>query len=139
MRFPYWTMKTVTWKWICSWGFQKKDSGFPGMQRSDFLRLNLKSAHLYWTSPSNRLPSIFVIWVRGINMRGESTICALATSGSGAIAVIRISGPDTYRIVQEIFQAASEGKILEGQAPNTIHYGNILDQDNYLLNHWQMQ
>ena len=32
-------------------------------------------------------------------MISETTICAIATSGQGAIAVIRVSGPDTFGIV----------------------------------------
>jgi len=62
-------------------------------------------------------------------MRSESTICAPATSGNGAIAVIRISGPDTFRIVDRIFQPATEGKDLQSQLPNTIHYGTIRDKE----------
>jgi len=62
-------------------------------------------------------------------MRAESTICALATSGTGAIAVIRVSGPDSIRIVESIFQSATEGKGVASQPPNTIHYGTIADKD----------
>jgi tRNA modification GTPase len=55
----------------------------------------------------------------------ESTICALATPGHGAISVIRVSGPDSISIVESIFKSAIEGKLLESQAPNTIHFGTI--------------
>jgi tRNA modification GTPase len=55
----------------------------------------------------------------------DSTICALATAGQGAISVIRISGPDAIRITEAIFQPASEQKKLADQAPNTIHFGTI--------------
>ena len=65
-------------------------------------------------------------------MKNETTICALATPGSGAIAVIRISGPDSYAIVEKVFQPATAGKILSDQAPNTIHLGSIHDGDNML-------
>ena len=63
-------------------------------------------------------------------MRSESTICALATPGSGAISVIRISGPDAIqRSLDNIFHPATEGKILKDQPPNTIHFGTIRDQE----------
>ena len=55
----------------------------------------------------------------------ESTICALATPGHGAISVIRVSGPDSISIVESIFKSAIEGKLLQSQAPNTIHFGTI--------------
>ncbi|MEN8204078.1 MAG: tRNA uridine-5-carboxymethylaminomethyl(34) synthesis GTPase MnmE [Bacteroidota bacterium] len=61
-------------------------------------------------------------------MLDESTICALATPGSGAIAVIRISGPDAIAMVERIFQPATGGKVLSRQAPNTIHFGTIVEQ-----------
>jgi len=62
-------------------------------------------------------------------MVSESTICALATPGSGAIAVIRISGPDSIAIVEKIFHPVTEGKLLAKQPPNTIHFGTIQDSD----------
>jgi len=58
-------------------------------------------------------------------MSFDSTICALATPGHGAIAVIRVSGPNAIGITQAIFQAATAGKQLADQAPNTIHFGTI--------------
>ncbi len=58
-------------------------------------------------------------------MRSEATICALATHGTGAISVIRISGPDAIRIVEGLFHAATRGKKLRDQAPSTIHFGTI--------------
>jgi len=61
--------------------------------------------------------------------RSESTICALATSGSGAIAVIRVSGPDAIGIVERIFKPSSEGKVLNQQPPNTIHFGTICENE----------
>ena len=65
-------------------------------------------------------------------MRSESTICALATQGSGAIAVIRISGPDTFRLVDGIFQPATKGKVLQNESPNTIHFGTIQHQEKII-------
>jgi len=43
--------------------------------------------------------------------------------------VIRISGPDTFRIVDHIFRPVTEGKKLQDQSPNTIHFGTIHDQE----------
>ena len=60
-------------------------------------------------------------------MLKETTICALATSGHGAIAVIRVSGPETFTLVDEIFRPVTGGKLLKEQHPNTIHLGTILD------------
>jgi len=57
----------------------------------------------------------------------ETTICALATSGHGAIALIRVSGSDTYPIVEKIFKPVAPGKDLGAQPPYTIHLGTILD------------
>ena len=60
-------------------------------------------------------------------MVSETTICALATPGTGAIAVIRVSGPESYSIVGKLFHPAAEGKKLSEQQPNTIHLGTIHD------------
>lgn len=52
----------------------------------------------------------------------EETIVALATpSGVGAIAVIRVSGSETFPIVNKLFR----GKNLEKQPSHTIHFGTI--------------
>lgn len=54
------------------------------------------------------------------------TIVALATpSGTGAIGVIRLSGPDAVVITQKVFH----GKNLLKQDSHTIHYGTIRDGD----------
>ena len=54
----------------------------------------------------------------------NETIVALATpSGVGAIAVIRVSGSETFPIVNKIFR----GKNLEKQVSHTIHFGTIRD------------
>jgi tRNA modification GTPase len=54
------------------------------------------------------------------------TIVALATpNGVGAIAVIRLSGPDAITIVNSVFK----GKDLSKQVSHTIHFGSIADGD----------
>jgi tRNA modification GTPase len=60
-------------------------------------------------------------------MSHQDTIVALATpSGSGAIAVIRLSGPDAIALVSNNFKSVS-GKDLKQQATHTIHLGHIVD------------
>jgi len=57
----------------------------------------------------------------------QDTIVALATpSGAGAIAVIRISGPDAIAIGASVFQSIS-GKDLGQQKTHTVHLGHIMD------------
>ncbi|MFY0256423.1 tRNA uridine-5-carboxymethylaminomethyl(34) synthesis GTPase MnmE [Chitinophaga sp. 30R24] len=53
----------------------------------------------------------------------DDTIVAVATApGLGAIAVIRLSGPDTYTICNQLFPS----KDLTGQATHTLHFGSIV-------------
>jgi len=66
------------------------------------------------------------------HMISENTICAVATSGSGAIAVIRVSGPDCFLIVEKIFHPASGTKTFANLPPNTIHYGTINNGDEII-------
>jgi tRNA modification GTPase len=62
-------------------------------------------------------------------MTNDQTIVALATpAGTGAIGVIRLSGPDAITIAQSVFK----GKDLTKQASHTIHFGNIVDGDMVL-------
>jgi len=59
----------------------------------------------------------------------EPTIVALSTpAGTGAIGVIRLSGPDAISIAQSVFK----GKDLTKQQSHTIHFGNIADGDMIL-------
>lgn len=57
----------------------------------------------------------------------EDTIVALATpAGVGAISIIRVSGPKSIEVVDEIFV----GKLKIKNAPShTLHYGDIKNQD----------
>lgn len=55
-------------------------------------------------------------------MSEEDTIVALATpQGTGAIAIIRMSGKEAIRITESVF----EGHKLGDQASHTIHFGTI--------------
>ncbi len=60
-------------------------------------------------------------------MQNQETIVALATPpGAGAIAVIRISGPEAIAIGASVFQSIHQ-KDLNKQASHTVHLGHILD------------
>ena len=57
------------------------------------------------------------------------TIAAITTApGMGAIACIRISGKDAYNICNKIFKAKN-GKQIEQQAIQSVHFGEIIDND----------
>jgi tRNA modification GTPase len=59
-------------------------------------------------------------------MYNQDTIIALSTPpGSGAIGVIRLSGPDAITLTNEVFA----GKDLSQQASHTLHFGLVKDGD----------
>lgn len=59
----------------------------------------------------------------------EDTICAISTAlGVGGIAIIRISGSESIKIVSSIFS----GKNLEKAQSNTINYGHIVYNDQII-------
>ena len=56
----------------------------------------------------------------------SDTICAISTAlGVGAISIIRVSGSDAIKIVNQLFS----GKNLEEVETHTIHYGFIVDNN----------
>lgn len=60
-------------------------------------------------------------------MNTQDTIVALSTpSGSGAIGVIRLSGPDAISLTNSVFS----GRDLEKQASHTLHFGLIKDGEH---------
>ncbi len=60
-------------------------------------------------------------------MLDQSTICAISSSpGTGAIAVIRLSGGDAVSIADAVFQSPKRNKKLTGQVANTLHFGRII-------------
>ena len=66
-------------------------------------------------------------------MNNHDTICAIATSpGSGAIAVIRLSGEDALKIANLVFKPANKKKKLLEQKANTIHFGTISDNNQLI-------
>ncbi|MHB8578312.1 MAG: tRNA uridine-5-carboxymethylaminomethyl(34) synthesis GTPase MnmE [Ignavibacteriaceae bacterium] len=61
----------------------------------------------------------------------EDTIAAVATPfGNGAISIIRISGPESFLLVDKIF--IGKKKIADA-ATHTIHYGKIIDEHNNFI------
>lgn len=65
---------------------------------------------------------------------GRDTICAPASApGKGAIAVIRISGPESAGIASGIFIPASSPDIpLKDRKERTLHFGKIVDGDKVI-------
>ncbi len=62
----------------------------------------------------------------------KDTIVALATAnGSGAIAVIRLSGEDAITLAAKCFKSVS-GKKLTAQHTHTIHLGHIIDSEKII-------
>uniref|UniRef100_UPI0040494067 tRNA uridine-5-carboxymethylaminomethyl(34) synthesis GTPase MnmE n=1 Tax=Flavobacterium sp. TaxID=239 RepID=UPI0040494067 len=60
-------------------------------------------------------------------MLTPSTIVALSTpSGAGAIAIVRLSGPEAFSIVHKIFNPVKP-KDIRQEATHTIHLGYIVD------------
>ena len=66
-------------------------------------------------------------------MINNDTICAISTAaGTGAIAIIRIAGAQSFEICGKIFRPAAKGKILAEQKANTVHFGNIVDDETII-------
>lgn len=66
-------------------------------------------------------------------MINNDTIVALATaSGSGAIAVIRLSGKDAISKVDANFKSVKPSKYLVDQKSHTIHLGHVVDDKRVL-------
>jgi tRNA U34 5-carboxymethylaminomethyl modifying GTPase MnmE/TrmE len=62
----------------------------------------------------------------------SDSIVALATpSGAGAIAVIRISGPEAITIGNSVFKSI-KNKDLSKQKTHTLHLGHIMDDKKTL-------
>ena len=59
----------------------------------------------------------------------NDTIAAISTAmGVGAISIIRVSGPESIKIVNKVFK----GDDLEKVPTHTIHYGHIIDMTNII-------
>lgn len=65
-------------------------------------------------------------------MEYTDTIVAMASpAGAGAIAVIRISGPEALTIASSLF-ISSSGKDLQVQKTHTVHLGHIKDDERII-------
>ncbi len=65
-------------------------------------------------------------------MTHQDTIIALATaSGAGAIAVLRVSGPEALTISNTLFKSIHNKNLLN-QPTHTVHLGHIVDGDRVL-------
>ena len=59
----------------------------------------------------------------------QNTICAVSTpAGMGGIAVIRVSGSDSFAVCDKIFRA-KHGEKLQTQPQYSVVYGNIVDTE----------
>lgn len=66
----------------------------------------------------------------GILMRTE-TIAAIATALTNAgISIIRMSGPDSGRIIDKIYFSKNGKKVLSRMPSHTVHYGYIRDGES---------
>lgn len=63
----------------------------------------------------------------------DDTICALSTAqGMGAIAMIRISGSETFPILQKVFKPFSPRHNPENAAPYSLIFGKMTDGDTII-------
>lgn len=63
----------------------------------------------------------------------DDTICALSTAqGMGAIAMIRISGSETFPILQKVFKPFSKRHNPENAAPYSLIFGKMTDGDTII-------
>jgi tRNA modification GTPase len=65
-------------------------------------------------------------------LRREETICAPATSHGGAIAVIRISGPDALQILGRIFYPTDKNADILNRKGYSVLHGEIRDKDGII-------
>lgn len=63
----------------------------------------------------------------------KDTIAAVATAMShSGIGIVRMSGPDSFQIIDEIFQPKKEGKKLANEKGYSLHYGFIKDGEDLI-------
>lgn len=61
-------------------------------------------------------------------LEGDTIVARATASGKGAIAVVRVSGKEAITYTNAVFR----GKDLTTQAPNTIHFGTIVDGEKVI-------
>lgn len=61
------------------------------------------------------------------------TIAAISTStmSNGGISIVRVSGTDAVEIVDKIFKAKNNKKLIEAKS-HTVHYGNIYNGEELI-------
>ena len=66
-------------------------------------------------------------------MREFDTIAAAATAmASSGIGIIRISGSESFSVMERVFRPHNRNKKMKEQPPYTVHYGTIVDGDEVL-------
>ena len=67
------------------------------------------------------------------NMDFTTTICAIATApGMGAIATIRVSGPDAFKITGRLFYKSKKPFNFSEAPPYSLHYGSLIHQNQLI-------
>ena len=63
----------------------------------------------------------------------KDTIAAIATAmSSSGIGIVRMSGPDSFEIIDKIFQPKKVGKKLSNEKGYSLHYGFIKDGEDLI-------
>ena len=63
----------------------------------------------------------------------KDTIAAIATAmSSSGIGIVRMSGPDSFEIIDKIFHPKKAGKKLSNEKGYSLHYGFIKDGEDFI-------
>lgn len=66
-------------------------------------------------------------------MYRSETIAAISTAlNDSGISVVRMSGPDSIRIIDEIFVSVKKDKKMNNVSSHTVHYGTIVEEDKVI-------
>ena len=64
----------------------------------------------------------------------DSTIAAIATApGAGGIAVVRLSGPESYAVAARVFRPANPDRTVAGAKGYTALFGTFLRVGSWLI------
>lgn len=67
-------------------------------------------------------------------LRDDTIVALITPPGTGAVAILRLSGQNAIAICDRVFSSKSrKSKRLSEQQPNTIQYGVITDEDNVII------
>ncbi|MDD4848833.1 MAG: tRNA uridine-5-carboxymethylaminomethyl(34) synthesis GTPase MnmE [Bacteroidales bacterium] len=68
-----------------------------------------------------------------MNSLENPTICAISTpAGSGAVALIRMSGSQSLPILNQIFRSKTQKKDFQ-EIPRKIYFGEVVDEQNVII------